>query len=51
MLKKIWKDKVKNIDAENFILTLMYKWHVGGSTWYTSDLQVVSNDIEASVPP
>jgi len=37
-----------------FILTWVCTWHVG-STWYTSELQVVSKvvaiDIYVSVPP
>jgi hypothetical protein len=31
-------------DADNFILTSMYKWHMG-SRWYTSDFRVATADI------
>jgi hypothetical protein len=37
-----------NSDAENIILSSMCKCHMG-SRWYTSDLQIVTIDIEAYV--
>jgi hypothetical protein len=38
-------NKVANyLDAENFILTLIYTWYIG-SRLYTSDLHVLTIDI------
>ena len=40
----------KHSDAENFVLILMYTWHMV-NRWYTSDLHVVTIEIYAFDPP
>lgn len=44
--KYIYSNKLS--DAENFIMALLYTWHVG-NTWYTSDPCRVTIDTEGCI--